>query len=208
MLPVQVSSAASPASRTAPLTPGSVGFSGMTPSVASPGGAALAHQRAQEVRPPAAQHGLCCTTCLDARSAWAALSSPEPARPKQLLLLTCNPGASPAFTADFTGCHLKPGHCSPAQRLLVTMLQAEVDALYQAASVEMAAQYEKMVRQHEAEEAAAAALLQGLIADARAAQRKAEAVAERHIKAIHDIKIKLHPGCSQWRPAGKPAWKV
>ena len=104
MLPVQVSSAASPASRTAPLTPGtpgSVGFSSMTPSVASRGRAALAHQRAQEVRPPAAQHGLCCTTCLDARSAWAALSSPELARPEQLqmLLLTCNPGASPTFTA-------------------------------------------------------------------------------------------------------------
>ena len=83
-----------------------------------------------------------------------------------------------------------------------------MEALFQAASVEMAAEYEKMVQEHEAEEAAAAALLQGLIANARAAQRKAEAVAERHIKAIRDIKIKLHPGCSQRRPAGKPAWKV
>ena len=71
MLPVQVSSAASPASRTAPLTPGtcgSVDFSGMTPSVASRGRAALAHQRAQEVRPPAAQHGLRCTAGLAGRS--------------------------------------------------------------------------------------------------------------------------------------------
>ena len=125
-----------------------------------------------------------------------------------MLLLTCNPGASPACTAELTGRHLKRVCCSPAPSCPVTLLQAEVEALFQAASLEMAAQYEKMVREQEAEEAAAAALLQGLIAKARAAQRKAEAVAERHVKAIPDIKIKLHPGCSQRRPAGKPAWKV
>lgn len=83
-----------------------------------------------------------------------------------------------------------------------------MEALFQAASVEMAAQYEKMVREHEAEEAAAAAMLQGLTANARAAQRKAEAVAERHMQAINNIKIKLYRGCSQQRPAGKPIWKV
>ena len=112
----------------------------------------------------------------------------------------CNPG----FPAELTGHHFKEIHCSPIPSIFVTLLQAQVEALYQAASVEIVAQYEKMVRKHEAEEAAAAAVLQGLIENARAAQRRAEAVAERHMQAIR----KLHRGCSQQRPAGMPAWRV
>lgn len=116
MLPVQVSCTASPASRAVPPTPGtpgSVDFSGMTPSVASRGRAALAHQCAQEVRPPAAQHNLGCTACLNGRSATFCrccsinavhglhCQSPEPACPKlRMLLLICNSGASPALTAE------------------------------------------------------------------------------------------------------------
>ena len=116
-----------------------------------------------------------------------------------MLLLACNPRSRHRA-------HTPSPETRPAPNFPATLLQATVEALFQAASVEMAARYEEMVREHEEEEAAAAAMLQGLISNARAAQRKAEAVTERHIQAIRSIK--LHRGCSQQRPAGKPAWRV